>query len=346
MTNKKFIFPFLLGSEPIKRLLVIDFRNDPEYDSIEPQLFDDSIYGKGLRVLLYRADKKVEVYYQPGVRFDSSDFTVGKGLALSIETPMSPDRFEITESGVDLHISFRDHSGRQIELLIKENSKRNNPFPFLAPVGKDVEKPSRLFLVYMRKFDFIKREGTEINIKIGDRKPIPATFPIKRDGEKVYFARYASNPAIGEINSNVMVPIVFEPVLGINTQSGHNFLINKNQEVSEYWIEKDPEKLKLSFEEGFPNLLALDSNKKVSGHWNYDVSGSLITGGTYALLRENDRVIIEFNVTKKWKPENLPFSFRLFTCFVRSFRTWPSTYQWQGSVDLKNMILQGQWHRK
>jgi hypothetical protein len=259
---------------------------------------------------------------------------------------MSPASFEITETGVDIDIAFTDYKGRQVELHIKENSTNNNPFPFLAPVGNDVEKPSKLFLVYMHKFDFVKREGTEIRAKIGERTLTPATFPVKRDGKKVYFARYASSLTIGDINSATSSPLVFEQTTGNIKYGKHNFTINEDRNVSKYWIEVDTETLSLSFENGFPNLLTLPENKQVVGKWNYQVSGTQITGGTYALIRNGDLVSIELAVTKKWKPKGLPFSFKAFTYFVRSFRTWPTTYKWTGLVNLKDMSLQGQWQRR
>lgn len=53
-SNKElFVFPFVLGIEPIKRLLVISFKDDPEYEMIEPQYFNDTVFGNGLRILVY-----------------------------------------------------------------------------------------------------------------------------------------------------------------------------------------------------------------------------------------------------------------------------------------------------
>jgi hypothetical protein len=55
----------------------------------------------------------------------------------------------------------------------------------------------------------------------------------------------------------------------------------------------------------------------------------------------------ELDVTENWKPGELPFSYRLVTFFVRSFRTWPTTYKWTGTVDLtSNRMLHEKWLRK
>lgn len=45
----------------MKRLIIASFEKDADYEAIEPQLFDDDINGKGLRVLVYRKDKMVDV---------------------------------------------------------------------------------------------------------------------------------------------------------------------------------------------------------------------------------------------------------------------------------------------
>lgn len=40
-STKKIAFPFRIGVEPMKRLLIADFQNDSSCVSIQPQLFDE-----------------------------------------------------------------------------------------------------------------------------------------------------------------------------------------------------------------------------------------------------------------------------------------------------------------
>lgn len=344
--HENFVFPFILAVEPIKRLLVVSFKGDPEYEMIEPQYYDDLCFGKGLRVLMYRTDKKIDVYYQPDVFFDSTTFAVGKGLGIASKVQMSPDRFEILKTGVDVDIAFTDYKGRRIELLIKENSVNHDRLPFLAPVGNDMEKPSKLLLAYMQEFDFVNREGTIIHAQVGDRKLTPSKFAIKRNGQKTYFARYASKLTIGEINPPNTALFVLENAQG-NIKTGiHNFSLNKEQMVTNYWLDYGTDRIDIKFENGFPNLLSLPQNQQVKGTWIYSVSGTVLTGGEYSLLRKGDLVLIEMDVTKKWEPKDLPLSLRAFTYFVRSFRVWPTTYKWSGRANLMDMSIQGSWIRK
>ena len=82
MTSKsesvhKIVLPIRIGIDPMERLLVASFKGDPEFEMIEPQIFDDPVNGKGMRVLRYRKDQKIDVYWQPGVKTDRSTITIG-----------------------------------------------------------------------------------------------------------------------------------------------------------------------------------------------------------------------------------------------------------------------------
>lgn len=343
-SNQQFAFPINLDIEPIKRLLVIDIKKDNEFECIEPQLFDDKILGKGIRLLMYRKDKKVDVYRQPGVKFNSSAFKLGGGIGYTSQVLMEPAFFEISNKGVDLNIVFTDKLGRRVELIIKENSDINSRFPFLAPVGKNVDNPNRLFLVYMTEFDFVKREGTIINLKIGNKVLQPATFPIFRDKKKVYFSRYASRLVIGNINSADTKLLLANLNKGYNKLDELNVFLDENEKIKNCWIDYENNKVELAFNSGFPNLLTLPENLQVKGNWEYLVSGIDITGGYYLLHRIKNIVKVEFNVTRKWKPLNIPFSFKVFIYIMRSFRTWPTSYKWLGTVNLDNFNMQGRWY--
>jgi len=341
------IFPIRISIDPMERLLVANFRNDREFEMIEPQVFDDPVNGKGLRILRYRTDKKVDVYWQPGVIVDRNSFDIGAGTGDFAETDITPAHFEMTELGVDIDLAFTDKQGRRVELIIKENTKINNRFPFLAPVGNDVKNPKKLFLVNMLEFDFVKKTGTVFHAKVGDRILSPSTFPITRDKQKVYFTRYASKLVIGVINPPFIEPVIVKIIVpGENKIGEMNLFVDEKQEVKNIWVENNSEKVELIFDEGFPNLLCLDQNKTMNGHWKYRSAGTILTGGTYSLLRKGEMVNVEFDVTEKWKPGVIPFSFKVFTCLVRSFRNWPKTYRWKAKIDLSEMTMDGRWERK
>ena len=89
--SKNYIYsPFNLKLEPIKRLLLIDFSKDKDktYYCFEIQYFDDSINGKGIRVIGYRNDKFIDVFQQPGLLKKSGFDQAANGLANLFVLPM------------------------------------------------------------------------------------------------------------------------------------------------------------------------------------------------------------------------------------------------------------------
>lgn len=342
----KIIFPFKIEIDPMERLIVASLKGDPEFSMIEPQVFDDPVNGKGIRVLLYRKDKKVDIYWQPGVLINRDTITIADGIGYFKETIIEPSRFNITDYGVDIDIVFTDAQGRKVELKVIENSKGIKRFPFLAPVGNDIKNPKRLFLANMLEFDFVRKNGTVFLAKIGDRTIHPESFPILRNFKKVLLIRYSALPVIGTLNPPMNKPLIFETKIpGKMEVDGMSINVNKDKKIMQVSAERKNQKIELDFPNGFPNLLEVSEGAKEKGRWFYKISGMLITGGEYILSRSNNNIEIELNVTKNWKPSNLPISFRLFTWLVRSFRNWPSTYKWNGVVNLEVGSLVGAWRR-
>lgn len=348
-TNKtvdNFIFPFSLSIEPLKKIIVIDYQNDKEYKTIEPQYYEDSDGRKGLRILMYRHDKKVDVYWERDVVFDPDNFTLEDGIGNASVVKMISSKFEISpEYGVDMDIRFNDISGRRVELKIKESNGSNKCFPFLAPVGKDIKNPNKLFFAYMQEFDFVKQKGAIFYTKIEDRVLVPANFPIMRNFRKVYFARYSTKLTIGEINKYGFSPLVKQLHSGTNKCGSFNIDLNDQNKITSYWIDYNNEKVKMILKDGFPNISDLRNNTATEGIWEYRISDDTISGGNYILNRKDHLVAIEFNITKNWKPKKLPFGFIIFTSIVRSFLTWPTTYKWRGELNLEDLSLTGKWFR-
>ena len=202
-STQKIMLPFRLNiTDPMERLLVANFKGDPEFKAIEPQVFDDKISGKGMRVLRYRNDGRVDVYWQPGVKVDRKSFSIGTGLCDFKETTIEPAQFEITDHGVDVNIAFEDAQGRLVKLNIQENTRNKMGFPLLAPVGADIEHPLQFFLVFMPNFDFVRYGGTKINCQIGERMLHPDSLPILIQGHRIFYMRYADKPIIGSLKSS------------------------------------------------------------------------------------------------------------------------------------------------
>lgn len=351
MTSARFpcqvMLPIRVGLDPMERLLVATFKGDPEFEAIEPQVFDDDVNGKGMRVLRYRKDGRVDIYWQPGVRVDRSTFVVGAGIGDFAEATIEPARFEITGRGVDLHVAFTDAQGRKIELRIREDAPGKRGFPLLAPVGADIEKPLQLFLVYMPDIDLVRRTGSLVEARIGDRALRPASLPILLHGRRVWFIRYVARPVIATLNPPMSRPLVVEmPVPGSIEVDGITVVADADGRVTRISTGQEPRRVEVDFLPGFQNLLDLPSGGSASGRWSIRIAGAPITGGSYRVSRDGGCVAIALDVAEHWEPSGLPVSMEIFTRVVRKFRTWPTTYRWRGAIKLGAApTMSGVWER-
>jgi len=347
-SRRRLVMPIRLGIDPMEGLLAADFKGDPEFEGIEPQVFDDTINGKGMRVLRYRKNGKVDVYWQPGVRVDRSTFTVGSGIGDFEETMIKPAHFEITAQGVDLNVAFTDAQGRKVQLRVREDASGKNGFPMLAPVGADIRNPHQLFLVYMKGIDLVRRTGSLVDGRIGDRILRPASLPILLDWQRVLFIRYASKPVIGTLNPPMGKPLIIEIAAPGSAQvDGMMIAADEKGSITSISAGLEPCHVGLDFSPGFPDLLEIPDGGSAAGRWTIHISGVNITGGSYCVSREGDRAAVELDVTEQWKPSGLPLCMEIFTRVISMFRTWPATYRWRGIVELgAEPVMSGAWERK
>src|SRR5690554_3436918 len=99
----KFHNPFDIHIDPMERLLLINFEKDPDtvYIGFEPQVFNDSINGKGHLVIGWRVDGKVDVYHDPSLKLNPERYDIaGKGLANMVAQEMRQVYYEIKNTGV------------------------------------------------------------------------------------------------------------------------------------------------------------------------------------------------------------------------------------------------------
>jgi hypothetical protein len=193
----------------MERLLIATFVGDPEFEALEPQVFNDPVNGKGMRVLRYRKGGSVDVYFQPSVKVNPA-FTIGAGIRDYRETMITPARFEIDERTVHLDVGFTDAQGRKTELHIHEDLDGRRGVPAARPCGADIAKPKQLFLVFMPSIDLVRRARFRVGIRIGDCAARPASLPILLKGHRVWFIRYADSPIIGTLNPPASRPVLFE----------------------------------------------------------------------------------------------------------------------------------------
>lgn len=343
----KYILPFRLVFEPMIRLAVISFKEDKEFEGFEPQYFDDPINGRGIRLLRYRQNGKVDVYYESGINHDEN-LSVGAGLADLETTRFEKNLFEVTKNGLQVHLIFTDKQGRKNELKVIETSKRKRPVPLLAPVGGGVETPQKLFFVYMHDLDFAYKKTTRIHCAVDERVLEPATLPLLINGQRAYLARYCFQLTIAALNPNDSNPLCFEAIPGQTVIHDETEIhCDAEGKINQIQIGQGTSSAKLHFPGGFPNLLELPEGERLKGSFDLSISSDKITGGQYRLLKVAEQVHVELNQFEKWQPQGYPLGYKLLFAIVKIFKNWPTKYSWKGKVELQeNPLMDGQWQNR
>ena len=73
--------PFSLRIDLLDKMLNFEIADDPTYQGLEIQAFDDAQHGSGVAVFLSRReDGRNDVYRQPGLNLDPHMYEIGSGL--------------------------------------------------------------------------------------------------------------------------------------------------------------------------------------------------------------------------------------------------------------------------
>jgi hypothetical protein len=177
--------PFHIAIDPMERILLVNFEKDPDslYIGFEPQVFNDSINGKGHLVIGWRIDGKVDVYHEPGLTLDHNKYDIaGKGLANMLEREMPKAFSEINDFGLQANYEFQDIHNRKVVIRVTEkNPGKRKPFGLLAPMGAAAESPSAMPLVLLHDFYFVRKKHSKIEVSINGKQhqiddlPMPLT---------------------------------------------------------------------------------------------------------------------------------------------------------------------------
>ena len=330
--------PFELEIDPMERLLLINIENDPDsiYIGFEPQVFDDDINGRGMLIIGWRFDGRVDVYHQPGLKPDPYKFNIaGKGLAHIAERLLEGAFLEINDQGAQTWFSFADVYDRPIEISLSESHPaKRRPFGLLAPMGHATENPRGLPLVLLHDFYFVRRAHTELTVEINGRHHKPDKLPMPLNGRRMYFARYSPDPLILTLNPEKNASLQVLPV----ENDGHAYTGNTSIELTDHATAPGIKSLSrsykhhtvtLSFAPAFPNLKELIDGEIMEGQ--FDVKGHSSTGkvaGVYRVEKLNGSIEISMTPSKGWIPNERSWSLRFLYSINRIFKSWPSTYTW------------------
>jgi len=362
------VSPFHLQTDPMAGLLLINFEQDPDtvYHGFEPQFFDDVVHGRGLLVIGWRVDGRVDVFHDPALRLDPATYGItGEGLHAMAERSFSGALFELGPDGVQVDIVFRDLQGRPVHLVVRETDTRpRTPFGLLAPMGVAASEPPSLPLVYVDGFYFVWRAGTEYRIEIDGRTHRNDFIPLILDGTPVYFLRYSANPFIVTWNPDPEARLrVLNPrpagAAGILTAHAEGVQYNIEEsgpfrEIRQMSRQEGNDKVVVEFNPALPQLLALADGVEINGAFRITAQPSLgAVRGSWRVARLGQELHLEIAPDGGWTPGPAPPMARVLFRVVSMFQDWPTTYLWRGTIQLPTpnqsqeeaVLLSSGWER-
>ena len=353
------INPFKINIDPMERLLLLNFEKDPDalYIGFEPQVFEDNIHGKGHIVIGWRADGRVDVYYQRSLKLDPSTYDIaGKGLADMVETEFTAASYEVNDFGVQAYYEFNTIDNRPVLIRISEqNPRKRKPFGLLAPMGDAAENPSAMPLVLLNDFYFIRKNNTEAKISIDGKLHKLDELPVPMDGTRMFYARYSTEPLIATIN-----PACDDELKPFEIEHQQRVASLEDQDIELEWLEDKPyirritqkngvHPVTVSFKGAFPDIRFLKNNTVFSGE--FEIKGHPSTGkigGNYK-VEKNDAIKIRIIPAKGWEPIPTKLSLRLMYSVAKIFKKWPTTYEWTAHIqESGNGVyhMRSRWDRK
>lgn len=335
--------PFRIVTDPMERLLLVNIENDPDsvYVGFEPQVFDDPVNGRGMLVIAWRVDGRVDVFHQPSLKPDPAKYDIaGKGLAHMAEREMQEAFFHVDEKGVQALVEFEDLLGRSVHVSIREeNPRKRKPFGLLAPMGDVAENPSAMPLVLLHDFYFVRQKHTEISVRIDQKEHQLDKLPMPIDRTRMYFTRYSPTPFIVTLNP------AFDGRLYADTTGSIGLSWHGPVPEIAYLKQSDGQhEITLAFNPPFPNLSALPDGANVSG--KFVIEGHPTTGkitGDYQVMKTGQRLHLEMIPSGGWIPNEKKLSVRIIYRMAGIFRKWPKTYRWSAAIEIND---DGQAHMK
>jgi hypothetical protein len=349
--------PFSLKISPMERLFLINFEKDPDevYIGFEPQWFNDDTYGTGLRIIAWRKDGYVDVYQQPGLTKENRIDVAAKGLADTIECPMTNARFNVTTRGVDVAFAFLDKTGRKVEVeIVEKNRKATKPFSLLAPVGSSSANPSSLPVYFMFNFYFVRQANTDVKISIDNKNHKADTFPFPLNGSRVYYMRYSADTFLVDwcpAQSQNLEPLRREgnKVYGPNDTLYDLLDQQKDSAISRISSSRKGHNFVSEFRPAFPEITHITDNTSFNGEFILSTDESAgVVKGTYEVRRSGEEVDVTLKPSGGWEPFPKTLFLKFLFKVAKIFRQWPKTYLWTAKIKLNEgtqPIMESKWTR-
>jgi len=334
------LVPFSLRIDVLDRMLNLEIADDPVYQGLEIQVFDDPDHGRGMTVFLSRrADGRTDVYYQPGLELDPTTYAIGGGLGAWVECEFEVGRLAISPEGVDAEVRFTDVDGRMIEVRVGDRTRRERrTAAFLAPMGAAITDPRSLPLVWMSRFDLLRRTSDPPVIRIDGRQAsagrLPAEWLLRRRLIKV-----ASDLCVVSVN-----PVEDDSVY-LTSDVANGEVLAGPSGVQTIAATRGPHKAVLRFDPPFPDVSSPVSGA-TTGTWDLTIDATPIVAGKWSASRKDGEVRLGFDVTEGWRPTGLPMLMKVVTRVTPVFRRWPTTYRWTATVTINHPpSMTARWER-
>jgi hypothetical protein len=321
-----------MNIQPMEKLMLVDFEGDSLYETIELQVFDD-IRGKGAAVILYGKNGKNDFFCTDSAFANRTLFNghicENKGIIYSLN---------VTNSGLNAYVSLKDNLGRDIEVKVIENNNNDVPRSFLAPIGGVIKNFTFLPMFYMENFNFVKRSGTTLSVKIDNKNFKPKKIPILMNGSFVYLARYSNKPVICCINDRFEGEL--EPLIPSQEQylkdGNYTYDLKNNNghfEINKLNYTDSNSYASVSFSPAIPDIYNLKDNVKISGNFSIEVDS--ITGiiaGKYQLEKTGENIEMSMNPLKAYSPMTGPL--------------WVLSYKWTANISKNSdttLLMKSHW---
>ena len=321
--------PFNMSFDPMDRLLIVNFEEDPIYYGIELQIFRKLDIEYPL-VIMYRKDNMMDIYYTNEIVIKEKKKVLADLVSIVSFNQLNDIEFifQFDEMGLDAYLFLEDKLEKEIEFKIKENTPGRELASILAPNSAVSTKPEHFPIVLLNKFGMVIKTHTEILVKIHGVLRKPTEMPVQINRMNAYLAHYSLEPIICNWNndfSGSINPIILNPpTLNVSDNSLTYHLI-KNSDYSEIKkISGKDEKgrtVSIEFSPALPNLLCLKDNSKVKGRFSCEIDEKEgIFAGKYDLSRTGDTIDLSIHPTKGWQP----FSGKL----------WLKMYKWNSKIQI------------
>lgn len=344
------LIPFGIEYAPIKSLSLINFEKKPDeiYRGLEMQYLEDDHVGKGYRIIAYRTDNYIDVYDEKTLKYDEKEtFDVAeKGLNQHVQVEMSNVRFESTDGKVHMSFCFEDIYGRNIDVLIKEQTdKKSIPMNILAPIGVGSVNPSSLPVFFLYDFDFVRKNKTIVNVFI-DKKKMKLDnfpFPVPMNMQWRYYSRYTPDSQIVEVFKSAKKKI--EPIeLDENGMYLNGIIEYKFQfidgKAALFQINIKNQRHPFSVE--FQPALSLEKNMKGS----FTIEAEKCMGhikGSYDIKRKEGKIKIHIIPDGGWTSVPTSTIVKMITGPKSMFSCWSKKYKYEQTIDLHDYYTESKW---